>query len=116
MGIIWEWHEDLGGSLGGGGSAPYFTCDTCGKKLDNGLGKIVWETVDTPDEDAPFKSTGKYWILGKGDEHRACDLGESRKHSWEDLDEFLLMAAHNSKFDLQQTKEQVEERREKFGF
>jgi hypothetical protein len=115
MGIIWEYGAALGGSLGGGGVAPAFTCDTCGKKLDNGLGKIVWEQKPPPHAEGETVSTGRYWILGKAEGHESCDEGETAKHPWEDLDEFLLQIAHNSKLDLDATAKNVAERREKFG-
>jgi hypothetical protein len=116
MGIAWEFHGHLGGELGGGGHAPYFTCDTCGKKLQDGQGKIVWERKENPGyTEGEVVSTGKYWILGKGPDHLGCDGEETKRHPWDDLDDFLSHVTFNSKLDLQQSEARARERREKFG-
>jgi hypothetical protein len=115
VGIIWEYHAHLGGSLGGGGTAPFFVCDTCGKKFDNGMGKIIWEQHPGPFEEGQNVSTGRYWILGKGGGHEACDTVEHQGHPWNDLDEFLVNITHNAKLDLNKAKADADDRREQFG-
>jgi hypothetical protein len=116
MGIIWEYHAQLGGSLGGGGTAPYFMCDTCDKKIEDGLGKIIWEQRKGPFAEGEAVNTGRFWILGKGPGHEQCETEETQRCPWNDLDEFLVNVTHNSKLDLDQAKADADERREKFGY
>lgn len=116
MAIIQEVVEAVNGGVLGGGHTPFFTCDGCDEKLDNGMGKIVWE-IKTPTTftEGEVASTGRFWTFGKGPEHQGCETDETRSQPWDDLDEFILNLAHNSKLDLSLAESRMSDRRDQFG-